>query len=190
MDKHQQSGDILSQTELGKIVAQTLHKLEYISDHHVKERRKNFRITNMIVLTISFLLVIIAMINVLYLYDFYDSTMRILDTTHHLDDTVVKISNSMVTITEAMMRYNQHMQSMQYIYQDMDSLAQTIPQMQSSLSAIRQQMSQTERLLLLVNRDIQLIDTDLHQMSYQVSLMGGNIHEMAKPMDKFNSFLP
>ena len=84
----QKSSDSLKESDLGILVSSTLHKLETISDHHVKERRKNFRITNVLVFIVSALLLIIGVINMYYLYGFYQSTMRIINTVHELDSTV------------------------------------------------------------------------------------------------------
>lgn len=180
--------DALTQTELGFVVASTLHKLEHVSNFHVKERRKHFRITNIIVIGISLLLFFIALVNVFFLYDFYKSTMKIIGITHDLDNTVVQITSQMDDINHTLAKYNQHMGHMKGMYEDINSISTVMPSMSSNLSDIQYSVMGMNSVMKFVNKDIHLIDVNLQHMTHNVSLMGGNIYQIAKPISKFNKF--
>jgi len=188
MDELEQ--DALKNSQLGFLVSSTLHKLEHISDHHVKERRKHFRITNFIVYIVSALLVIIGIINMFYLYDFYNNTMRIITTTHALDETVITITNNMNQMDHTMSKMNTHMSSMQGVYQDVSSISSVLPKMQNTMSGFEVDMSNMNKIMDFVNRDIQLIDYHLNDMTAKVSNLGVNMYRIAKPIGMFNGVLP
>ncbi len=184
------SEDSLKQSELGILVASTLHKLESISDHHVEERRKNFRITNVVVFVVAALLLIIGIINMFYLYHFYQSTMRIIKTTHDLDMTVELIGKNMQQIDHTMGRFNTHIASMNGIYDDISTISYIMPEMHNSMSTLQLNMSNMNDVMGFVNKDIQLIDFHLQGMNYKVANMGGDIYQLAKPIGMFNRFIP
>jgi len=182
--------DTLKNSPLGFLVSSTLHKLEHISDHHVKERRKHFRITNFIVYIVSALLVIIGIINMFYLYDFYNNTMRIIATTHALDETVILITNNMDQMDYTMGKMNTHMSSMQGVYQNVSSISSILPKMQSTMLGFKGDMSDMNNTMEFVNRDIQLIDFHLNDMTGKVSNLGVNMYKIARPIGMFNGMLP
>jgi len=182
--------DALKDSELGFLVSSTLHKLEHISDHHVKERRKHFRITNLVVYIVSVLLLLIAVVNMFYLYDFYTNTIRIINTTHQLDKTVVVISSNMKKIEQNMDKYTKHMASMEDVYKDVSSISSVMPEMQNSMSTLQYSMSDMNKIMAFVNRDVQLIDFHLKGMTNKVSNLGIDMYKIARPMGKFNGMLP
>ncbi|MFK5986818.1 MAG: hypothetical protein QM479_15535 [Pseudomonadota bacterium] len=182
--------DALQNSELGFLVSATLHKLEHISDHHVKERRKHFRITNLVVSIVSGLLFLIAVANMYYLYDFYNNTMRIISTTHTLDNTVLDITRTMDEMKNKMVKFNQHMASMPIVYKDISGITAVMPEMQNSMSALQNNIYEMNKIMRFVNRDIQLIDFHLHIMTRKVSNMGVNMFHLARPMGMFNGILP
>jgi GTP1/Obg family GTP-binding protein len=187
---NENKNDALQDSELGFLVSSTLHKLEHISDHHVTERRKGFRITNIMVIIVSILLFLIATINMYYLYYFYDDTIRIIKTTHSLDNTVLKITRSMKNMNENMAKFNKHMDSMPAVYENMASMSHLLPKMNSSMLSIKTDMQNMNHVMVFVNRDIQLIDFHLYSMTGKVRHIGGNMNQLAKPMGMFNGILP
>jgi len=182
--------DALKGSDLGLLVSSTLHKLEHISDHHVKERRGHFRVTNTIVIIVSVLLLLIACINMYYLYHFYIDSKRIIDTAHGLDDTVLIISKSMKKITGKMEKFSQHLDSMPAVYDDISSLTEVMPTMQKTMVDFQMNVKQMNTVMNFVNKDIQLIGFHLSTMTQKVSYMGSNIQQLAKPMGMFNGILP
>lgn len=182
--------DKLKDTDLGLLISSCLYKLEHISDHHVQERRRNFRVTNLIVGVISAFILIIAVFNLYYIYDFYMETMKIVNNIHDLDDTVKIISSDMQVITQSMTEFNKHMSSMQGITQDVQAMSGQLPLMQQSLGGIYGDMSALNRSMGQINQSMLSIDNDLKHMSGNVGQMGRSIYEMSVPMSKFNSVLP
>ncbi|MFK5893222.1 MAG: hypothetical protein QM504_08385 [Pseudomonadota bacterium] len=186
----EQEQDALKNSQLGFLVSSTLHKLEHVSDHHVQERRKHFRVTNFFVFIVSALLMIIAIVNMFYLYGFYQNTLRIIKTTHALDNTVIDISKSMNKIKQSMGKFNTHMSSMEGVYSDVSSISSVMPDMQKSMSSFQSNMNKMNRVMEFVNRDIQLIDFHLKGMTNSVSNLGSDMYKIARPMGMFNGMLP
>ncbi len=182
--------DALKNSQLGFLVSSTLHKLEHISDHHVSERRKGFRITNMLVMIVSGCLLLIAIVNMYYLYNFYNDTMRIIKTTHTLDETVIDITSSMANMNKNMAKFNAHMDSMPGVYDNISSITKLMPEMNTSMHSIQTNMENMNDVMAFVNRDIQLIDFHLHTMTNRVRHIGGNMYQLARPMGMFNGILP
>ena len=180
----------LKDSDLGLLVSSTLHKLEHISDHHVKERRHHFRITNIYVGIISALILIIAVFNLYYIYDFYKETMNIINTIHALDDTVKIISDDMVQVTSTMAKFKSHMGNMQGIYADVSSMSDVMPLMENNMSGVKTDMGHLNQNMQEISSDMSMIDFHLKNMSGNVTHMEKNIHDMARPMGKFNSILP
>jgi|GEM_PF-3115837 len=182
--------DNLKNTELGLLVSSCLFRLEHISDHHVKERRRHFRVTNMIVAIISSLILIIAVFNLYYIYDFYKETMHIIQNIHDLDDTVKIISVSMDQVTTSMGNMKDDMNHLQGVYGDVSSMSGTMPTMQENMSALTSDMVHLNQSMHHISSDMQVIDFHLKSMSGNVTQMEHNIYDMARPMGKFNDVLP
>ena len=188
--KDSESIDQLVNTELGSLISSSLYKLEHISNHHVKERRRHFRITNIFVMVFSTLILIIAAFNLYYIYDFYDETRNIVKTVSDLDHTVKNISVSMVKVTGSMAQFKEHMDSLEGIHADVSSMSNTMPLMQSNMAIIETDMGKLNQNMTGISADMTMIDNNLRGMSGNVSNMGHNIYEMSKPAGKFNTILP
>jgi len=182
--------DNLKNTELGFLVSSCLYRLEHISDHHVKERRRHFRITNIIVAIISAFILIIAVFNLYYIYDFYKETMNIVTTIHDLDDTVKVISLSMDQVTVSMGNMKNDMTYMQGVYVDVSAMSDTMPLMQDNMAILRVDMGAMNQSMQQISTDMYAIDYHLKSMSGNVTQMEHNIYDMARPMGKFNDILP
>jgi len=189
MDNQAQQ-DLLKNTELGLQVSSTLKKLEYISDHHVKERRKHFRLTNVFVKIISSLLLLIGLVNIYYLFVFYQSTMSIIKTTHQLDETVVDITSTMNLINQSIGNFETYMRDMPDINQEMTAISSILPKIAKSMNNVHGNMEKMNGVMSLVNQDLHYIDFHIQGMTSNVNNLNINIHKIAEPMGKFNSFLP
>lgn len=182
--------DSLINSGIGILVSSSLYKLEHISDLHVKERRRHFRITNIFVWIVSVLIFLIAVFNLYNIYYFYDETMEIIDTIHGLDNTVNDIGQTMKQITLSMSKFNNSMESMEGVYSDVASMSEVMPLMQSNMSDAGVDISYLNQNMSAISMDMNVIDYHLKSMLGNVMHIEQNIHQIAKPMGKFNSILP
>jgi len=182
--------DRLANSGIGILVSSSLYKLEHISDHHVKERRRSFRITNIFVGIISALIFLIAVVNLYNIYYFYDETMNIINMTSNLNQTVMDISANMNQITTSMQKVNQHMNSMEGVYEDVASMSAVLPLMQNNMSAIGVDVAYFNQNMDIISGNMNVIDYHLKNMSTNVRHIEHNIWQISEPMGKFNSVLP
>jgi len=182
--------DGLRDQKLGALISSSLYKLEYISDHHVKERRKSFRITNIFVMVVSAFIFIIAAANLYNLNGFYDETLIIVDTVRELDNTVDVIADNMVSVTGSMKEISRHVGHMEGIYSDVSSIASVLPLMQGSMTLIGNDMGRVNPSMKGMSQDMNVVGFHLNNMSINVSRIRYSVHQMADPMGKFNSILP
>ncbi|MBF0265271.1 MAG: methyl-accepting chemotaxis protein [Gammaproteobacteria bacterium] len=182
--------DLFKNTELGLQVSSTLRKLEYISDHHVKERRKHFIITNIFVKIVSGFLLIIGLVNIYYLFDFYQSTMNIIETTHRLDETVVDITSTMNLIDKSVSTFEYYMKDMPNINDQMKEISGILPDISQSMNNVHGNMQKMNSVMSLLNHDLNYIEFHVQSLTTNVNNLNFNIHNIAEPMGKFNSILP
>ncbi len=177
-------------SDLADQISSSLHKLEFISDHHVKERRNHFRKTNVFVFVISGLILVIAVLNLYNMYYFYNDSMAIINTVNQLDHTVDDISANMVSISSSMKGINTHMEYMDDVYYDVSSMSDTMPSMRISMSDMGENMGNLNDTIGTINGDMTVINYHLKSMSSNVTGMEYNVHQMSRPIGKFNQFFP
>lgn len=177
-------------SDLGEQISSSLYKLEHISDHHVKERRHHFRMTNIFVGIMTGLILMIAGLNLYNLYYFYGDTMVIIDSVNGLDSTVVDISKNMENVALTMKKINVHMAYMDAMYSDIGSMSKTMPLMQQNMFSVGYNMGELNNTMGAINGDMEVIDHHVKNMSSHVGNMRHNVHQMARPMGKFNQFFP
>lgn len=182
--------DVLIDQKLGALITSSLYKLEYISNHHVKERRRNFRITNIFVMVISALIFIIAVANLYNLNGFYNETTAIVDTVIKLDSTVEVISENMNSIAGSMKKIDRNMEHMEGIYTDIHSISGILPSMQGNMALVGNDMGSVNPGMKGMNENMSAVGFHLNNMSINVSRIRYSVHQMAEPMGKFNSILP
>ena len=184
------TNDALSEQKIGALISSCLYKLEYISDHHVKERRRHFRITNIFIVIVSALILIIAASNLYNLLDFYDETNLILNSVNNLDKTVENVSTSMKSITVSMGKINAHMTHMEGVYQDISSIGEVLPLMQENMVYIGKDMGGLNQNMHGITKDMGAIDHHISNMSGNVSGIRYNVKQMSDLAGPFNSMMP
>ncbi|MCU7837261.1 MAG: hypothetical protein KZQ83_18710 [gamma proteobacterium symbiont of Taylorina sp.] len=189
-DAQMSDEDRLANSGIGILISSSLYKLEHISDHHVRERRRSFRITNIFVGVVSALIFLIAVVNLYNIYYFYDETMSIINTTHDLNNTVIDIAANMNQITGSMLNINHHMASMEGVYVDVASMSDIMPLIQNNIADVGQDVAYFNRNMSAISGNMNVIDHHLKSMSGNVMHIEHNIQQIAEPMGKFNSILP
>ncbi len=182
--------DALRDQKIGSIVSSSLYKLEHISNHHVKERRKSYRITNLFVITVAIFILMIAVANLYNLHGFYNETIVIVDTVNSLDSTVETISSSMISVTASMEKINRHVKDMEGVYLDVSAISGVMPLMQNNMALVGGDMGSINNGMDGINKNMNAIDFHLKSMSSNVSRIRYNIRQISEPMGKFNSMLP
>jgi hypothetical protein len=188
-DKQTSTNENIENSLNGQLSA-SLYRLEHISDHHLKERRHHFRITNIFVWVISSCILVIAGLNIYHLYSFYKESIVIIDTVDNLDMTVVNIAKNMKNISSSMSSINNDMAHLDDIYGDIASMSNRMYLMRNSLASVGNDIGVLNGTIYIMNQNVDGIDFYLRHMSDNMGYMGYNVQQISRPMGMFNRFLP
>ncbi len=173
-----------------RAIVEVMARLGRETQLHLDERHRHFKITDTVIVTISLLLVVLAIFNVYYvrvLYEDLDVTVRNMDSMYHkLQD----VDDDMRVITERISRFDDHMQHMETITGNISSMATTLPLVRNDMRLMADDMEVVNDEMALVEQAMVNIDQRMQLMTGGVSIMRTNVWQLAKPMGMMNSILP
>ena len=173
-----------------RAIVEVMARLGRETQLHLDERHRNFKITDAVIVTISLLLVVLAVFNVYYvrvLYKDLDVTVRNMESMHQ---KLVDVEDDMTVITERFGRFDRHMAHMETINSTITSMASSLPNIRDDMSLMAADMGIIDQDMALVRQAMVNIDQKMQHMTGGVSIMRTNVWQLAKPMGMMNSILP
>jgi len=173
-----------------RAIVEVMARLGRETQLHIDERHRHFKITDAVIVTISLLLVVLAVFNVYYvrvLYKDLDVTVRNMESMHQ---KLVDVEDDMTVITERFGRFDQHMTHMETINTTITSMASSLPKVREDMSLMAADMGIIDQDMALVRQAMVNIDQKMQHMTGGVSIMRTNVWQLAKPMGMMNSILP
>lgn len=173
-----------------RAVVEVIARLGRETQLHLDERHRHFRITDVVILATSMLLVVVAVFNVYYVRLLYQDFNGIVSNMDSMHSHLVDVDGDMAAITAHMAAFEGHMGHMEFINSHMASLANTLPKVRAHMNGITDDMGNVEQSMELVGRGMSVIDQRVHAMTGGVANMRQNVSQIARPMGNMMPFMP
>lgn len=173
-----------------RAIVEVMARLGRETQLHIDERHRHFKITDAVIITISLLLVVLAVFNVYYvrvLYDDLDVTVENMDSMYR---KLLDVDDDMKVITDRFGRFDNHMEHMETITGNISSMATIMPMVRDNMRLMAKDMQTINGEMTLVDEAMVNIDAKMQLMVGGVSIMRTNVWQLAQPMGMMNSILP
>ena len=157
---------------------------------HLDERHRHFKVTDAVIIVVSFLLVVLAIFNIYYvrvLYKDLDGIVSNMDSMYH---HLITVDSNMTVIADSMEQFDTHIRHMTPIQHNISNLAESLPRVRFDMDMITGDMSSIERDMGLIGGAMGFMGHRMQQMRGGMSVMRGNMGQMANPMGVMNPVLP
>lgn len=174
-----------------RAVVEVIGRLGQVTQLHLDERHRHFRITDGIIMFMSVLLLVLAVFNVYYVRVLYNDMDATVGTMESMYGHLVDVDSDMEVITGYMAAFDNHMAHMDSIRGHMVSVTSTsLPSVRADMGFIADEMVTIEESMGLVARGMNIIDQRVHFMNRGVAVMRENVGQIARPMGKMMPFMP
>lgn len=173
-----------------RAVVEVIARLGRETQLHLDERHRHFRITDAVIVSISLLLVILAVFNVYYVRILYNDLDGIVCTMENMYAHIRQVDEDMAIIAGQMQTFDRHTAHMVAINDHMNSLSRTMPTIRSEMGAITSDTGNIQQSMDLVARGMTIIDQRVHLMTGSVAVMRENVGQFARPMGGMMPFMP
>ncbi len=182
--------EVNEQRELREMICQTLERLDHLTEKHRSERHYHFRVTNLIVKISAAIMLVIAVFNVLYAYDFFLKMLEIVDNVSLLEQNTQSISKDMDIIVKTMRELDGYMTGMDQIESSMVTIGETLPRMNLHVTNMVAGMGQINTEMVQMTQDVQNINGSFNHIASGVEVMRFNVNQISRPMGMMNPFMP
>jgi methyl-accepting chemotaxis protein len=165
-----------------RAIVEVMARVGRETQYHLDERERRFRITDGVTLTISVLLVILAVFNVYYVQVLYRDLNGIVSNMDSMYAHLRHVDGDMAVITNHMAAFDRHMVHMEPINGDMAALAGTMPGVRGNMDRITSEMATIEQNMGSVSQGMSVIDDRVRAMTGGVAVMRENMGQIARPM--------
>ncbi len=173
-----------------KVFVEVVARLGREQQIHLDERHRHFWVTNLVILTISGMLVVIAVFNVYYIKVLYQDLNGIVFNMDSMHDNLRHVKGNMLDITERVSDFDHHMAYMDEITGNTASMSESLPRIGGAMSLMAGQVSGINNEMSVLRGGMSNIDLRLAHMIGSVASMRENVRQIAKPMGMMNPFMP
>jgi len=173
-----------------RAIIDVMAKLGKETQLHLDERHRHFKITDLVIFSVSFLLVVLAVFNVYYvrvLYNDLDLTVENMDSMHK---TLMAVDDDMSAIALSVESFDGHIQHMTPINDSIISLSGIMPNMRNNMDMIKADMGFIHNDMGLMGNAMSYIDQRIVRMKNSMPVMRENMRMMANPMGVMNPMMP
>lgn len=173
-----------------RALIEVIQRLGRATQLHLDERHRHFRITDIVIITTSLLLLLGAAIDVYHARLLYQDFNDIISDMYTMQDHLVGVDTDMGDITKNMKSFDDHMNHMDSIAARMDSMSRIMPQIRANTLAMAGEMGSVEANMELVRNAMAILDSRIHAMTGGVGLMRDQMGQFARPMSGMAPFMP
>ena len=173
-----------------RVMIEVFARLGRETQLHLDERHRHFLITDAVIITITTIMIILAVFNVYYVRVLYKDLNGIVSTMDSMHASLEVIKGDMISITGNMKSVDEHMLNMDEINTYMGTLADTMPRVRDSMSTITDEVSAIEGDMGLLNGGMTNINQRFGHMTNSVIFMRENVYQISGPMGSMNQFMP
>ena len=173
-----------------RAIVEVMGRLGKETQLHLDERDRHFQITDLVIMVVSFMLVVLASINIYYISVLYVDLGKIVTNMELMYQNLVNVDEDMGGITQTVDLFDMHIQHMQPIHDHMGNIAAKMPSIRDHMDKISGNMSLIEQDMGMLSSSMGSIDMRILQMKSGMSVMRINMQQMANPMSILNPMMP
>jgi len=154
------------------------------------EREHHFKITDAVIATISFLLIILAIFNVYFVRVLYQDLDNIVVTMESMTHKLTQVDADMSMVADQVDAFEKHMQHMTSITSHVATVTTRLPKMREDMVSMALNMEFIHQDMSLLRNAVGSIAPTMAQMTRNISIMRHDVHQISKPMGSMNPVLP
>lgn len=173
-----------------RALIEVIQRLGRATQLHLDERHRHFRITDIVIIATSLLLLLGAAFDVYHARVLYQDFNEIISDMYSMHDHLVGVDTDMGSITANMKSFDDHMTHMDSIAARMDSMSQIMPKIRANTQAMAGEMASVEENMELVRNAMGILDSRIHGMTGGVAMMREQMSQFARPLSGIVPFMP
>lgn len=173
-----------------KLFVEVVGRLGRETQLHLDERHHHFRITDMVLMGVSALLIVLAAFNVYYIYVLYQDLNGIVNNMDSMHNNLKEVNYNMAVITGKVGDIDEHLAHMDRINVQTESLAKSMPRISGAMSELNTEVGTIQSDVTLMNGAMTNISTRMGEMTGGVSVMRENVRQISRPMGFMNPMMP
>ena len=173
-----------------RAVIEVIKDLGRATQLHLDERHRHFRITDIVIIATSLLLLLGAAFDVYHARVLYQDFNEIISDMYSMHDHLVGVDADMGDITANMKSFEDHMTHMDSIAARMESMSRIMPQIRGNTQAIAGEMASVEENMELVRNAMGILDSRINGMTGGVVMMREHMGQFARPLSGIVPFMP
>ncbi|MET0047301.1 MAG: translation initiation factor 2 [Sedimenticola sp.] len=177
-------------TEPKKLFVEVVGRLGRETQFHLDERHHHFRITDMVLMAVSALLIVLAAFNVYYIYVLYQDLNGIVNNMDSMHNKLKEVNYSMASITGKVGDMDEHLANMDRIDVQTKSLAESMPRISGAMAGLNTEVETIRSDVTLMNGAMTNISHRMGEMTGGVAVMRENVRQISRPMGFMNPMMP
>ncbi|MEJ1335511.1 MAG: translation initiation factor 2 [Candidatus Sedimenticola sp. (ex Thyasira tokunagai)] len=173
-----------------RIVVEVVGRLGRETQIHLDERHHHFRITNLVIVTMSLLLLILAVFNIYYIHILYQDLTGIVNNMDSMHTNLKSVNNNMITISGKMKSIAKHVDHMEAINNHTDSITKTLPKISTNMHKITAETNTIGQEMTHLGGGMNNIELRFGQIGGSVAVMRENVRQISRPMGFMNPIMP
>ena len=176
--------------DVRRMVVEAVGRIGRETQLHLDERHRHFWITNLLIISISMLLVVVAIFNVYYIRVLYQDLSGIvfnMDSMHH---HLRVVKGSMDEITGKVESFDRHMSHMDQINLHTASMSKSLPRIATAMNEMSGEVHAIRGEMAVMQGAMTNIDQRVGHMIGSVASIRENVRQIARPMGAMNPFMP
>lgn len=168
----------------------TMERIERHIDEHNQAGLKRREITNILVRSITFLLMLLVIVNLYLLNDLDNSMRNIVLNMDHMSEHFASVSREMLTVTEQTARIGEHMGSLPSVQYSLAGINNDMSYMDHSVELIDLDLTTVNSYLGAIDGSMGELNNRLYQLNQNVHVIRYDMHSISKPARWMNWFMP
>jgi hypothetical protein len=173
-----------------RAIVEVMARLGKETQLHLDERHRHFRITDAVIILVSFLLVVLAIFNIYYVRVLYKDLDGIVNNMDSMHVKLIVVDKDMDSVAKNVELFDGHISHMRSIHDNIATLSESLPSVRSSMDIIKGDMEVIDQEMGLVGGAMGTMEHRIRQMLGGMSVMRENMRNMANPMGIMNPIMP
>lgn len=173
-----------------RIVVEVVGRLGRETQIHLDERHHHFRITNLVIIAMSVVLMVLAVFNIYYIHILYQDLSGIVNSMDSMHTNLKDVRGNMVNISGKMNSISRNITHMDQINTHTASLTKTLPRISGTMHQMTGEMNTINSEMSQLGIGMINIDQRFGQMTGGVAVMRENVRQISRPMGSMNPAMP
>lgn len=173
-----------------KAIVEVMARLGRETQLHIDERRAHFKVTDTVIRRVSVLLLIVAMINVYFVWVLSQNLDGIVNNMDSMQKHLVKVDDDMTDIATTVEKFDSHITYIHVISSNIGNMTLNLPRIRVNMDNMTNSMQSIDNDMEIMKHSILTIGNNMQHMSGGIAGMEHNVRQFSKPMGVMNPFFP